>query len=393
MACLLPLCLGGVGFCLNHQGTKTLRERREMRRRGRCFVRRALFLFWTALLPFAATGQFVEDPIRASVSVPETEVPAGSTFDVSADFEMAAGVHLYKDKIAFRWEKLVGAKYLGNVFPEAIKMPDPSSPDETATAEGYEGSVRVLARFRSTGKEGDPITISGELGFAGCTDEICYPTAKVPIRFDLITIAALPEEEAATEEEVQPEAAPAMSEEKVEETPTERKRGAIWLILMAFAAGIGVSLTPCVYPMIPIVAAIIGGTKRKRKLGALLSSLVYVLGLSITYSLLGLLVASGGAKVRTALDSWWARVPIAGVFVLLALSMFEVISIQLQPKAATRWQSALSGKGHTLAIFAMGIVSGLVLGPCVTAPLAGVLIIVAKEASKLLGFFMLFALG
>lgn len=369
-------------------------ERREMRRRGRCFVRRALFLFCTALLPFAASGQFLQEPVRASVSVSETEVPAGSTFDVIADFEMVAGVHLYKDKISFRWEKLVGAKYVGNVFPEAIKMRDPLDPDPDGTAEGYEGSVRVLARFRSTGKEGDPIIISGELGFAGCTDEICYPTGKVLIKLDLTTIAALPREEAApTEEEQQTEAAALAAKEEAEKPVPEKKRGAIWLILMAFAAGVGVSLTPCVYPMIPVTAAIIGGARQKGKLAALLSSLVYVLGLSITYSILGLLVASGGAKVRAALASPWVLVPIAGLFVLLALSMFEIISIQFQPKSVTKLQSVLSGKGHTLAIFALGIVSGLVVGPCVTAPLAGILVIVAKEASKLLGFFMLFALG
>lgn len=355
----------------------------------------ALLVLCLALVPAIGLGQFFRDsdPVRHSVSVSQTNVPAGSTFDVIVDFELDAGVHLYKDRISFQWEKLVGAKHVEDVFPEALKVPDPFGEDENTIIEMYEGSVQVLARMRSTGKERDPITILGHFGFQACTDEMCYLPAKGPIEFHLTTVAALPGEAVPTEREEQTKPPTAVSEKKVEEAPAEKKRGAIWLILMAFAAGIGVSLTPCVYPMIPITAAIVGGTKQKGKLAALLSSMVYVLGLSVTYSLLGLLVASGGERVRAVLASPWVLVPIAGVFVLLALSMFEVISIQVQPKALTKLQGTLSGKGHILAIFGMGIVSGLVAGPCLTAPLAGILVIVAREANKLLGFFMLFALA
>ncbi len=365
-----------------------------MSHRARAFVRKALFLFCIVVLPSGGFGQFTQNRVRPSVSVSERQVPSGSTFDVTVDFEMDEGVHIYKDKISFNWEKFVGAKHVDNVFPEARRIRDQFSSDEKATVQVYEDSVRVVARMRSTGKEGDPIVLRGEVGYQACTNEICYLPQTEPIEFDLTTIAALPGHEAVpAEEKEKPGLAATASKKEVEKPPPEKKRGAIWLILMAFAAGVGVSLTPCVYPMIPITAAIIGGTRQKGKLAALLSSLVYVLGLSITYSLLGLLVASGGVKVRAALASPWVLVPIAGLFVFLALSMFEVISIQFQPKSVTKLQSALSGKRHTLAIFALGIVSGLVLGPCVTAPLAGILVIVAKEASKLLGFFMLFALG
>jgi thiol:disulfide interchange protein DsbD len=145
--------------------------------------------------------------------------------------------------------------------------------------------------------------------------------------------------------------------------------------------------------MIPVTAAIIAGTKQKGKLGALFSSLVYVLGLSIVYAVLGLLVASGGAKVRTWLASPWVLVPIAGIFVFLALSMFDVITIQFQPKSLSRLQGKLSQKSRLLAIFSLGMVSGLVAGPCITAPLAGILVLVAQQGSKLVGFFMLFSLA
>jgi thiol:disulfide interchange protein DsbD len=311
---------------------------------------------------------------------------------------MDPGVHVYRNRFSFQWEKLVGAEYLTTVLPQGRMVRDEFgiNPDGNGRIEVYDDSVRVLATMRSTGKQGDSITIVGKLGFAGCSDEVCYPPGAASIDFVVVTAAPLPgQEKIPVTEEKQEKPTPAVvpSGEVVEEAPPEKKRGALWLVLMAFAAGIGISFTPCVYPMIPITAAIVGGARQKGKLGALLSSMVYVLGLSITYSVLGLLVASGGARVRAVLTSPWVLVPIAGIFVFLALSMFDLISIQVQPKAATRLQSMLSGEGHVFAIFALGIVSGLVAGPCLTAPLAGILVIVAREANRLLGFSMLFALA
>jgi len=362
-----------------------------MRSRAKIFVLRTFVVLFAATWPSLASSQFLRSPISPSVTVSETSVPAGSTFDVIADFKLGSGVHLYKDKISFQWEKLLGAEHVETVFPEARKVPDVFGPDKNTTIEIYEGSVRVIARMKSIGKDGDPITISGNLAYQGCTDKICYPPATTPIQFELTTVAAPPGEK--PEAEVQRAKPSAPPKEKGEKPQRETIRGAIWLILMSFGAGIGISLTPCVYPMIPVTAAVIGSTKQKGKLRALFSSAVYVLGLSITYSLLGLLVASGGSRVRSWLASAWVLVPIGAVFVLLALSMFEVISVQIQPKSVTKLQGILSRKGRTLAIFAMGILSGLIAGPCITAPLAGILVIVAKEANKLLGFFMLFALA
>jgi thiol:disulfide interchange protein DsbD len=357
-------------------------------------MKKVFLILCTALMPGIAVGQFFGTPIRSSVSAPEKTVPAGSTFDVVVDFELDPDVHLYKDKISFEWRELINAEYVRSVLPQGRPTHDTFGSDENAIVEVYQGSVRVVAKLKSTGKEGDPISISGKLGYQGCTDQICYPPGTLPFKFDLTTAAALiAEEPQVSAEEPQPTPKSAVSKREPEKAPTERKSNAIWLILMAFGAGVAVSLTPCVYPMIPVTAAIIGGTKQKGKLGALFSSAVYVLGLSITYSVIGLLVASGGAKVRAWLASPWVLVPIAALFVVLALSMFEVFSIQIQPKSLSRLQTSLSQKKHTLAIFVLGIVSGFVAGPCVTAPLAWVLVIVAQQGSKLVGFFMLFALA
>ncbi len=153
----------------------------------------ALFIVCIALAPAIGFGQFVHNPIGASVAVSETRVPANSTFDVSVDFELDAGVHLYKDRISLKWEKLEGVEHVGNVFPTGRMIRDEwgFGPDDSGMIEVYEGSVRVAARMRSAGKEGDRITILGKLSFAGCSDEICYPPGTLPIELNLITAAAL----------------------------------------------------------------------------------------------------------------------------------------------------------------------------------------------------------
>jgi len=164
-------------------------------------MRMALFIVCIALTPAIGFGQFVHDPIRASVTVSETRVPAGSTFDVVVDFELDAGVHLYKNKISSKWEKLVGVEHVENVLPTGRMIRDEwgFSPDDSGMIEVYEGSVRVAARMRATGKEGDRITILGKLSFAGCSDEICYPPGTLPIELNLITAAALTGQDAGCE--------------------------------------------------------------------------------------------------------------------------------------------------------------------------------------------------
>jgi len=373
-------------------------DKRQVRRCNRNLTIRAVLVLLVgcvALLPATSLAQFLPTPIMPSVTVSQESVAAGSTFDVLVTFQLDPGVHLYRDKISLAWETLQNAEHIENVFPPGRKAPDKFGPDPTAMIEVYEGSARIVAKMRSTGKKGDSITISGKLRYQGCTDEICYAPGSYPFKFELTTGAAgpaKPDEKGVAGETTQKPSSAAAAE-KVEAPPEKKSRGVVWLILMSFAAGVLISLTPCVYPMIPVTAAIIGGTKQKGTLGALFSSLVYVLGLSIVYALLGLLVASGGAKVRAWLTSPWVLVPIAGIFVLLALSMFEVITIQIQPKSLTRLQTKSSQKRRLLAIFSLGMASGLVAGPCITAPLAWILVLVAQQANKLVGFFMLFSLA
>ena len=172
--------------------------------------------------------------------------------------------------------------------------------------------------------------------------------------------------------------------------------GAAWfakIMALSFGAGLVMSLTPCVYPMIFITAAIVAGRGQKGKLSALAGSLAYVLGLSVVYGLLGLLVAALGGGIRFHLEQWYVRVPMAALFALLALGMFDILSFGFGESFVARVRTSLAGKAGLVGIFAMGAVSALAASPCLTAPLLGLLTVIAQTGNKVLGFWALFAMA
>jgi len=168
------------------------------------------------------------------------------------------------------------------------------------------------------------------------------------------------------------------------------QRGPLWAMLIAFGAGVLVSFTPCVYPMIPITVGIIGARTEtpsfRRSLGL---SVTYVFGLVVVYSVLGLLVGMLGAQVRGVIMGPYVMVGVAVLFGVLALGMFGLFELQLPPALATKL-SAVGGRGF-LGVLLMGMVSGLVASPCTAAPLAGILTYVAVEANPRMGFLLLFS--
>lgn len=169
---------------------------------------------------------------------------------------------------------------------------------------------------------------------------------------------------------------------------TIRERGLLFAMLMAFFGGLLVSLTPCVYPMIPITLSIIGSRDENRTFGrGFVLSVSYVAGLSLTYALLGLAVASFGAHLRGFIQNVWFQGAMAAVFALLALSMFDVFMLQV-PEAVRNRLAGFKSGGFA-GVFLTGMVSGLMASPCVAAPLAGILAFIASTGSALFGFLLL----
>jgi thiol:disulfide interchange protein DsbD len=168
--------------------------------------------------------------------------------------------------------------------------------------------------------------------------------------------------------------------------------------LLALLAGLGIAFTPCVLPMYPLISGIIlGQQKGLRPKRILLLSFVYVQGMAITYTLLGIVVAGAGLKFQAAFQHPYLLIGLSIMFILLALSMFGAYTLQL-PSGVQTWLSGLSGRqkgGSLIGVFAMGAIAGLICSPCTTAPLTAILLYIAQSGNIIVGggTLYLYALG
>ncbi|MBQ4829197.1 protein-disulfide reductase DsbD [Alteromonas sp. MMG017] len=167
-------------------------------------------------------------------------------------------------------------------------------------------------------------------------------------------------------------------------------------LVLFFVLGIGLAFTPCVFPMYPIVSGIvIGQGKQAKTSNAFWLTFIYVQGMAITYSILGLVVASAGMQFQAALQHPLILGIFIGIFVLLALAMFGRYELQLPAKWQTRLTNLSNNQtpGSMAGVFAMGALSGLIASPCTTAPLTGILLFIAQSGDLTLGFISLYVLS
>lgn len=162
-------------------------------------------------------------------------------------------------------------------------------------------------------------------------------------------------------------------------------------IPLLFVAGLLTSLTPCIYPMIPITVALVGeqSVNTRSRWRPLALTLSYVLGLSLVYALLGLIAGMSGTIFGTISSNPWLYFLQANVLLLAGLSMLDVFTLTL-PASTMEWASRVGGGGSYLPAFGMGAVSGLVAAPCSAPVMAAVLTWVTRTRSGVLGFLYLF---
>ncbi len=167
-------------------------------------------------------------------------------------------------------------------------------------------------------------------------------------------------------------------------------------LLIFLALGVGLAFTPCVFPMYPIISGIVIGQGKDAKTSQTFTlSFIYIQGMALTYSLLGLVVASAGVQFQAALQHPAILYALIFIFAVLALAMFGAYELQLP----SSWQvklNEISNKqkgGSAAGVFMMGAISGLVASPCTTAPLTGILLYIAQSGDLVLGFSALYALS
>ena len=254
----------------------------------------------------------------------------------------------------------------------------------------YFGQVQIfkhqLTLFTHT-TSSSPVT----LGFQGCAEAgLCYPPQKREVSLvdlkpaDLTTITKT--------------SARSVDGEDVSSITALLQSGSlVWQMLIFFALGVGLAFTPCVFPMIPILSSIIIGQGNITTRRAFVMSLTYVVAMALAYASAGVLVGYFGAKanIQLYLQSPWVLGTFAAIFVLLSLSLFGFYELKLprvlQDKLSTINQNQQGGQLLSVAI--MGVLSALVVSPCVSAPLAGTLVYISTTGDALLGGAALLALG
>ena len=250
--------------------------------------------------------------------------------------------------------------------------------------------------------------------YQGCSEEgLCYQPLKKEFTFTLDkagilkTVAKKKESPAPSAEKPEittpvtatPQTADLSEEDRIVNT---LKGGSIWTILgLFFGFGLLLSLTPCIFPMIPILSSIIvsqsGEGKAKMSVGrGLFLSSIYVFSMAIAYTVAGVFAGLFGANIQTALQNPWVLSVFALVFVALALSMFGYYEIQLPQSLQsklTKTSDSAQNKGGLAGVAIMGFLSALIVGPCVAPALAGALVYIGQTGDALLGGGALFVMS
>ncbi|GAA4871352.1 protein-disulfide reductase DsbD [Ferrimonas pelagia] len=287
--------------------------------------------------------------------------------------------YLYQDKFDLQVE-VDGDVRLGEIqYPEPVIHTDDWFGDQPVYFDAVTLTIPVLEA-----KGGASVTVT----YQGCLDGIlCYPPTRQTVFLNDV------EANDGFAAAAQIPAAPISKQDGLAAMLDGDK---LWLIIITFVGlGMLLAFTPCVFPMYPILTSIIGGQGQLSTRKAFALSMTYVQGMAITYTILGLIVASAGMKYQAALQSPTVLIGLAVLFVVLSLSMFGVYNLQLPASLQNKLNNAQNQQkgGSFVGVFVMGLISGLVASPCTTAPLSGVLIYVAQSGDLMLGGVTLYALS
>lgn len=318
---------------------------------------------------------------------------------LQVSFTIADGYYLYKDKFKFAG---VDTAFSHPQYPKGVMITD----EYFGESEVYFHQVVLDIPLSQIGKEA-----LLKLRYQGCAEAgLCYPVQTLEI--PLIAPEGSASENSATASTADAAAALGITDNSLSANPAAdatapvseqlqlldklQSDGTAKTLFLFFLLGLGLAFTPCVFPMYPILTSIIVGQGQQLSgKRAFTLSMAYVQGMAISYSLLGLLVASIGLQFQTYFQHPVVLIAISILFVFLALAMFGVFNLSLPEK----WQNKvnnLSNKqqgGSIKGAALMGLLSGLVASPCTTAPLTAALLYVAQSGDLALGALTLYILS
>ncbi|MDX5299789.1 MAG: protein-disulfide reductase DsbD [Gammaproteobacteria bacterium] len=308
------------------------------------------------------------------------------------EWRVAPGYYLYADRMT--WQAPEG------VHIEAPSYSNPGEPKD----DPYFGRVKVFttdtqAHFQLTLPPGQR-EAEVQISYQGCAEAgLCYPPQTRSALFmpGSATPAATSAGAPPTTEAGTPTSNTADTESAQSLFETLGARSPLFVAGLFFLLGIGLTFTPCVLPMIPIITSVVSGQSDTSTRQNVALALTYVLGMALTYAAAGVLVGllGAGANLQAHLQAPWLLGLFAALFALLALAMFGVYELRL-PRALEHHlhhhSSRLEG-GRYLSVFVIGALSALIVSPCVSAPLAGALLYISTTQDAWLGGMALLALG
>jgi len=316
-------------------------------------------------------AKLIDEPVEVKIEIKKSSDP--DFFEMFINMKIMPGVHVYSSKDQFfniHDEIVEGLGKAEIVFPATKEYRD----FDGKTIEVFSGTSRIIVKRPYLNKNMD-FKLSGSFSFQACDDKICYQPKNIKYNF---------KETYSGYRKV------------VDNRPKLPfyEKGLFLGIIASFAAGVLLSLTPCVYPMAGITAAVIGRARVKNKKEAFLLTFIYVFGLSFVYALAGVMVALFGSTVASFMRSAWVLVPIGIIFIILGASMFDMFFIQTPSFLSSKIQSFSFNKNNSISgIFIIGALSAFVVGPCISGPLLGLIGYIASTGSVVKGFAYLFFLA
>ena len=341
-----------------------------------------LFLFFTLIFTALAANAGLFDKKQSFLKVDDafafSATLSTDKSQLQVHWDIADGYYLYQDKIS---AELVGKS-------DALTLHAQQAAE--LHQDPYFGEVKVFTRsidgvFSGAFTHADDKV---EITYQGCTEGFCYPPETKVLRIGDLAVS----QAKTVEKTVEKNTALLSEQDRLADGLFHSK----WAIFGFFLLGLGLAFTPCVLPMLPLLSAIvIGQQQRPNMMRAFSLAFLYVQGMALTYTLLGLAVAAIGLPFQIALQHPYVMIGLSILFVVLALSMFGLFTIQLpnslQNKLNTWSQKQTSGAFG--GSFAMGMIAGLVASPCTSAPLSGALLYVAQSGDLFTGAATLYLLA
>lgn len=306
---------------------------------------------------------------------------------LTANYTIAPEHYLYRDKLKLSVSAPPGVTVESAPLPPADEKNDPNFGKMYVYHKSFGTTSKLVGLPPGTAQ------VTVETSMQGCSEKgICYPPMD-----ETLTVAAGPTAVPAPVAATQTPATTPADDSESGKIAALLKGGNYWMIIPAFFGfGLLLALTPCVFPMIPILSGIIVGQgQHVTKTRGFMLSLAYVIGMAVTYTLAGVAAGLSGTLISNALQNPWALGFGALIFVGLAFSMFGFYELQLPSFMQSRFSEASNRMkgGKVTGVFMMGALSALIVGPCVAAPMAAALLTISQTGDVILGGVSLFFLA